>query len=239
MSKVWMHRIAWALGAFTLVILGAVWGQILQTVQAGVPDRPTVEMTPTPAADPNLEALLQEREQAYRQLIAEANTRLQQAYQQIQELSAQIQGSSAQIQEPSAQQAEASGAPAMPQARVSPAQAIWIAMNVVPGSALMKEPELVLFQGVLAYEVVLDQGTLYIDANTGQILYNGIPPVIQVVQAQPSPEKGGGDGKKDKSAKAQEKKKKDEHKEKENKNKEKDKQKNKKKEHENEHRDDD
>jgi hypothetical protein len=32
---------------------------------------------------------------------------------------------------------------------------------------------------------VLDQGTLYIDANTGQILYNGIPPVIQVVQPQP------------------------------------------------------
>ncbi|WP_448605261.1 hypothetical protein [Thermoflexus hugenholtzii] len=204
----WIHRITWALIAFTLVILGAVVGQAARSeVATGL----AVEVTSTPAADPNLEALLQEREQAYRQLIAEANARLQQAYQQIQELSAQ--------------QAGASGAPARPQAQISPARAIWIAMNVAPGSALMKEPELVLFQGILAYEVVLDQGTLYIDANTGRILYNGIPPVIQVVQAQPSiqaqssPEKGGGKDK-DRDRKEGEK---EEH----------------EKEHEEEHRDDD
>jgi uncharacterized membrane protein YkoI len=194
----WMHQIAWMLGAFILVILGAVVGQTIQAARAGIPASPPVEATPTPAADPQLEALLREREQAYRQLIAEANARLEQAYQQLQELSAQRAAASSEA-------SQASGAPAEPQASISPARAIWIAMNAAPGSALMKEPELVLFQGALAYEVVLDQGTLYIDANTGQILYNGIPPVIQVVQpqpvvqAQPSPKKG-----KDKSAKEHE-----------------------------------
>jgi len=194
----WMHRIAWMLGAFILVILGAVVGQTIQAARAGIPASPPVEATPTPAADPQLEALLREREQAYRQLIAEANARLEQAYQQLQELSAQRAAASSEA-------SQASGAPAEPQASISPARAIWIAMNAAPGSALMKEPELVLFQGALAYEVVLDQGTLYIDANTGRILYNGIPPVIQVVQpqpvvqAQPSPKKG-----EDKSAKEHE-----------------------------------
>jgi uncharacterized membrane protein YkoI len=193
-----MHRIAWMLGAFILVILGAVVGQTIQAARAGIPASPPVEATPTPAADPQLEALLREREQAYRQLIAEANARLEQAYQQLQELSAQRAAASSEA-------SQASGAPAEPQASISPARAIWIAMNAAPGSALMKEPELVLFQGALAYEVVLDQGTLYIDANTGQILYNGIPPVLQVVQpqpvvqAQPSPKKG-----EDKSAKEHE-----------------------------------
>jgi len=131
----WMHRIAWMLGAFILVILGAVVGQTIQAARAGIPASPPVEATPTPAADPQLEALLREREQAYRQLIAEANARLEQAYQQLQELSAQRAAASSEA-------SQASGAPAEPQASISPARAIWIAMNAAPGSALMKEPEL-------------------------------------------------------------------------------------------------
>ncbi len=183
----WMHRLAWMIGAFTLVILGAVVGQAVRHGPsfASMAAATGAPMTGTPGPDPQLEALLQEREKAYRALIAEANARLEQAYRQIQELSAQLSASS-------------SNAPAGSQelsVALSPARAIWIAMNAVPGSALMKEPELVLFQGALAYEVMLDQGTLYIDANTGQILYNGIPPVVQVAQAQPVVEKGGGKAK--------------------------------------------
>jgi hypothetical protein len=41
----------------------------------------------------------------------------------------------------------------------------------------MRTPELVSFQGAVAYEVVLDRGTLYVHANSGQILYNGTAPV--------------------------------------------------------------
>jgi uncharacterized membrane protein YkoI len=31
-----------------------------------------------------------------------------------------------------------------------------------------------MYEGTLAYEVVLDQGTLYLDANSGGVLYNGV-----------------------------------------------------------------
>ncbi|WP_376792959.1 PepSY domain-containing protein [Thermoflexus sp.] len=178
MHQQWTYRLAWMLGAFALVILGAAAGRAAQLEWAAA--EPTVGVPLTPIADPgtpvagsNLEQLLQERERAYRALIAEANARLEQAYRQIQELSAQPVASSP-------------DAPAMPSGAsvaLSPSRVIWIAMNAAPGSALMKEPELVLFQGTLAYEVTLDQGLLYIDASTGQILYDGLP---QVVQTAPS-----------------------------------------------------
>lgn len=216
MPKSWMHWLAWTVGAFTLVILGAVVGHAARLEFAAA--EPVAKATATPLPGAPLEALLQEREQAYQQLIAEANARLEQAYQQIEELSAQLATSSS---------STANAPPSAPSVALSPARAIWIAMNAAPGSALIKEPELVLFQGVLAYEVVLDQGTLYIDANTGQILYNGIPPVIQVVQSQPSSGKAG--GKNGSEKKHEEKERKGEH-EKEEK---------KKGEHEEEHRDDD
>lgn len=182
MRQQWAYWMAWMLGAFALVILGAAAWRAAQLEWAGA--KPTAGTFPTPTMDPgppsagpNLEQLLLERERAYRALIAEANARLEQAYRQIQELSAQPAPPSPNI---------SPDAPVMPSealAALSPSRAIWIAMNVAPGSALMKAPELVLFQGTLAYEVTLDQGVLYIDANNGQILYNGLP---QVVQAAPS-----------------------------------------------------
>ena len=198
MQKLWTHWLAWALGAFTLVILGAVVGQAMRLEPTAA--QPVVEATATPSPDASLMMLLQAREQAYQQLIAEANTRLEQAYQQIEELSAQLAGSSPGAVDPPS---------SAPSVVLSPARAIWIAMNAAPGSALMKEPELVLFQGVLAYEVVLDQGMLYIDANTGQILYNGISPVIQVIQPQLSSQETGsqsGSGKKHEEHEEREKK---------------------------------
>ncbi len=57
--------------------------------------------------------------------------------------------------------------------KVSAAQAEQIALNVVPNGTLTRTPELVSYQGTPAYEVILNQGTLYVDANTGRILYNG------------------------------------------------------------------
>jgi hypothetical protein len=41
------------------------------------------------------------------------------------------------------------------------------------GAILTGAPDLVSFQGVVAYEVLLDRGTVYVEANSGQILYNG------------------------------------------------------------------
>ena len=110
-----------------------------------------------PAADPlddSTVLTLQAREAEYRQALAQANQQLQQAYQQ---------------RRAQPDQASQTGAPA-----VSADQAAKLALDVVRGAALTKRPELVMFEGTPAYEVVLDQGTLYVDASSGSVLYNGV-----------------------------------------------------------------
>ncbi len=64
-----------------------------------------------------------------------------------------------------------------PQAAFSPDVAAQIAMNAAPGTQLTKTPELVSFNGTVAYEVVLNQGTVYVDASSGKILSNSVPQV--------------------------------------------------------------
>jgi len=56
---------------------------------------------------------------------------------------------------------------------VSPDQAANIAQNVAPGATLLQQPRLVNVSGTIAYEVKLSQGLVYVDATTGQVLYNG------------------------------------------------------------------
>lgn len=70
-----------------------------------------------------------------------------------------------------------------PAAPVQPAQAAYpvtaeqarsAALQAAPGTRVLGTPELVSFEGTPAYEVVLDQGKVYVDASTGQVLYNGV-----------------------------------------------------------------
>jgi hypothetical protein len=63
--------------------------------------------------------------------------------------------------------------PPAPAYAVSPDMALTIATNVAPGAKLTRQPELVNFQGIVAYEVLFDRGAVYVDANSGQVLYNG------------------------------------------------------------------
>jgi hypothetical protein len=60
-------------------------------------------------------------------------------------------------------------APAYP---VSAEDAANIALTSAPGAALAQDPRLVNVNGTLAYEVVLDRGVVYVDATSGQVLYN-------------------------------------------------------------------
>jgi uncharacterized membrane protein YkoI len=69
-------------------------------------------------------------------------------------------------------------APAAPAYPITPDMAVAIALNVVPGGQLTHPPELVDFQGTVAYEVMLAQGAVYVDANTGQVLYNAAAPAL-------------------------------------------------------------
>ena len=38
---------------------------------------------------------------------------------------------------------------------------------------MIREPELVLFEGKVAYEVGFTRGVVYVDANDGTVLFNG------------------------------------------------------------------
>ncbi len=57
--------------------------------------------------------------------------------------------------------------------QLTPGQAAVIATNAAPNSVLVRAPELVNYQGTVAYEVGLNQGYVYVDANTGRVLFNG------------------------------------------------------------------
>jgi uncharacterized membrane protein YkoI len=51
-------------------------------------------------------------------------------------------------------------------------RAALIALDAAVGTRLLHDPELVNFEGSTAYEVPLDQGMVYVDAQTGTILAN-------------------------------------------------------------------
>jgi uncharacterized membrane protein YkoI len=57
---------------------------------------------------------------------------------------------------------------------VSADQASAIALGIVEGTSLLQQPRLVDFQGKAAYEVQLSRGMVYVDASTGQVLYDGV-----------------------------------------------------------------
>jgi ABC-type Fe3+-hydroxamate transport system substrate-binding protein len=57
---------------------------------------------------------------------------------------------------------------------VTPAEATGLALEEVQDGLLTGGiPELVSYEGTPAYEVVLEQGNVYVDASSGAILYNG------------------------------------------------------------------
>ncbi len=146
---------------------------------------PEVAQTPqgvtAPAGTPTADLLvtLAEREAQYRALIEEANRRLAQANQQLANLEQQLQ--EAQASQPAAdtkavtnvaQPAPVVGQP-QPRVALMPQRALEIALIAVPGTVAQRMPEPVDFQGAVAYEVLLNTGAVYVDANSGVILYNG------------------------------------------------------------------
>jgi len=141
----------------------------------------------TATLDPQVEALVQEREAQYRQQLEAANARLQEAYIQQQALADQL----AQSQSPAQSAAQPAAAQAVQQPTgyaVTPEQALLVALGAAPGNAPGAVPELVSFQGIAAYEVALSGGLVYVDATTGSVLYNGA-----VAAAVTAPRSGGDD----------------------------------------------
>ena len=165
-----MNRFAFltaaVLTAFVLVMTGGI---VSRLASAAAPTAPPV------AAQPAVSSAADAREAEWRQLLAQANERLMQA----------------QAAPPAAPAIQADPAQS---AYISPDEAAQAALAAVPGARLLRQPELVAFQGATAYEVTLDQGLVYVDAATRQILYNG-PQQAQIAaaQSQPRPHESGDD----------------------------------------------
>jgi len=137
--------------AFVLVVMGAVAGLAAGGARAQEP-------TPQVTLDPALEAQLQAREADYQAKLAEANARLQDAYTKIEEMQTQLPPPETETQ-------------VYP---ISPDLAVGLVLNEYPGTKLLRWPELVDFQGIVAYEIVLDKGKVYLGATNGAILWTGV-----------------------------------------------------------------
>jgi hypothetical protein len=110
-----------------------------------------------------------QREQAYQQIISQANQQIAQANQQIASLASQI-GSVSTVQ-------------ATPVYAVTADQASSIAQQLA-GSAPNAVPQLVSYSGTPAYEVVYNNGKIYVDANSGSVLYNGLQTQVTNVSSK-------------------------------------------------------
>jgi hypothetical protein len=135
-----------ALTAFVLVFIGAAIG-IGRLAQDAV----------TPTLDPQLLAQLQAREATYQAMIAQANAQLRATDPPATPTTAPTPTQEPAILYP-----------------ISPELAAYLALSVAePGAYLVSNPALVDFQGTVAYEVALNTGRVYVDANNGSILFNG------------------------------------------------------------------
>jgi uncharacterized membrane protein YgcG len=152
MNAKWTLVFAGGVTAFVLVVIGAVAGRASADNGAPTPTATTV--------DPAVLQQLDERDAAYRQMIDQANQQLQEAYQKIATLEA--------TQPAPTQESVTQTYP------ISADLAVGLALNLAPGSRLVRWPELVDFNGTAAWEVILNSGTMYLDATNAVLLYNGV-----------------------------------------------------------------
>jgi uncharacterized membrane protein YkoI len=142
----------------TLLVIAAFVTVFLLTIGIGVVTNAVAKANQLPPVATVDTAAFLEREAAYQKLINEANQKIEQANQQISQLLAETAAPTA---EPTSMYL------------FSPVQAAEIAKHIT-GIYPKTSPELVIFNGVAAFEVKFANGIIYIDANTGAIIYNGI-----------------------------------------------------------------
>jgi uncharacterized membrane protein YkoI len=133
-----------ALTAFILVIVGSVVSNAAARGGNGS----------TLGSDPQIQQAILEREATYNQMLEEANSR-------IADLQAELDN---------LQDAGAGGA----EVNVSLEEAAQIAGDVAAsGATSLGDPELVSFEGTVAYEAPYEEGNIYVAADTGEVLFNG------------------------------------------------------------------
>lgn len=145
--------------AFMLVTAGAVIRTASSQPQRAVAQSVSTAAPVATIAVPTTDATALQ----YKQLIDEANSRIQQLKDENAKLRQELEQAKA------GSNTASSTAPTAGQ--ISAQDAAQAALNLAPGAQLMSTPELVNFQGTTAFEVVLDAGTVYVDANSGQPIY--------------------------------------------------------------------
>ena len=129
--------------------------------------------TDAPTEVPNQErAVFLAREAVYQHRLAEANLRIAQAN------ATAVAATS--TPEPESNSTIAVNAPSAQAPHISMAQAERIASSAAmqhSADARTQRAELVSFQGVTAYEIILSNGVVYVDATSGAVLFNQWTPV--------------------------------------------------------------
>lgn len=127
-----------------------------------------------------------QREAQYQELIQEANQKLEKANNDLMALQSQLQQVAQQQQAQQSTQATAAAASANvaspDSSPITPAISAEVAGQLAQqvadaGQNLIKQPELVDFQGKTAYEALFDKGSIYVDALDGTILFNATIPI--------------------------------------------------------------
>lgn len=174
MSQKSLIALAGTLTAFVLVLVGGVAGRV-SSAQAAAAAAPAV--TPSPA----VAELWNQREAAYRSLIDQANQRLLAANAQTAAAAADIGAGAAGIGQAAT--------------NITPEQAAVLALVASRGASLTALPELVNFQGTVAFEAKMTSGLIYIDAASGRVLYNGAARqmVVAGVSGEPGEHESGDD----------------------------------------------
>ncbi len=142
----------------TIILTSVFIAAVLITIGIGVVTNVNAlnsAVTPSPTLAPVATNL---REQEYQQLISDANAKIELANQQIEALLNVTPESDDEEDAPYLFTAE---------------QAAALAMNIA-GVLPNQLPELVIFNNVTAFEVTYGNGKIYIDADSGKILYNGL-----------------------------------------------------------------
>ncbi len=155
----------------TIVFASIALAVFLLVIGTGVVSNAFAKNPDSKTATPSLEEFMV-REQQYQQLINEANQKLETANQQIIDLAAKANNASEVPDQPYLFSSE---------------QASQIAANLA-GTQPKESPELVDFNGNPAYEIKFVEGkyigTVYIDANTGEVLYNGLAQKVSYITTE-------------------------------------------------------
>lgn len=130
------------------------------------------------AAAPQMVQRNQQQEASYNALLQQANA-------QIEKANADLQAMQKKLDEMKQSQGKTAPAPASASVTISPSQAHDTAQKAAaPGQQATGTPDLIEFEGKTAYEVVFPNGSIYVDAVSGAVLFNGtVPQVITADKA--------------------------------------------------------